>query len=208
MQVKRLSPREFKTLQLAAQGLTDKEIARRLDIGLSSVRTYWNRIRNKLDVTNRSQAIAVVYGGFDVKGNQTSEERLRSVMYDRKLGLAIVDAEGVVLDANETFLKIVGRSRETMLKGHINRDLVTDVRYREADDRFLEELTKNGMAGPQDKEYVQPDGSRVRVLRSAVTLQDTNHMLISVLRFDDGNTASPRPPPNSPEQNSKEQEGH
>lgn len=55
-----LSPRERQILQLAAEGMTDKEIAARLKIKISTIGTYWNRIRSKIGAHSRSQAIASV----------------------------------------------------------------------------------------------------------------------------------------------------
>ena len=53
-----LSAREWQIAELAAQGLTDKEIQRRLGLSASTISTYWKRIREKLQTVNRAQAIA------------------------------------------------------------------------------------------------------------------------------------------------------
>ena len=53
-----LSSREREIVLLAARGLTDKEIKRRLGVSTSTVATYWKRIRDKLDTVNRAEAIA------------------------------------------------------------------------------------------------------------------------------------------------------
>ncbi len=45
-------------LELASSGLTDKEIAKRLEIATATVETHWKRIRAKYAVTSRSAAIA------------------------------------------------------------------------------------------------------------------------------------------------------
>jgi len=54
----RLSAREIEVLQLAGAGLTNTEIASRLFISESTVRTYLQRLLDKLHLRNRSQAIA------------------------------------------------------------------------------------------------------------------------------------------------------
>jgi PAS domain S-box-containing protein len=54
-----LSEREREVLFLAADGLTDKQIAVRLEIGPKTVRTYWDRIRAKLGASSRTQALAL-----------------------------------------------------------------------------------------------------------------------------------------------------
>jgi PAS domain S-box-containing protein len=54
----KLSRREEEILQLAAQGFTDKEIASQIGVQMSTVRTYWDRIKIKLLATNRTEAVA------------------------------------------------------------------------------------------------------------------------------------------------------
>jgi DNA-binding NarL/FixJ family response regulator len=51
----RLSRREGEVLQLACQGLTDKEIATKLGIACVTVRTYIARLMVKFGAANRTQ---------------------------------------------------------------------------------------------------------------------------------------------------------
>lgn len=53
-----LSDRERTVLLLAADGLTDKEIARSLGISLKTVGTYWDRMRHKFSASSRTQVLA------------------------------------------------------------------------------------------------------------------------------------------------------
>ena len=53
-----LSNREAEVLQLLGEGLSNTEIANRLFIGESTVRTYLHRILDKLQLKNRSEAVA------------------------------------------------------------------------------------------------------------------------------------------------------
>jgi DNA-binding NarL/FixJ family response regulator len=53
-----LSTREVEVLQLLGEGLTNTEIASRLFIGESTVRTYLRRLLEKLHLKNRAEAIA------------------------------------------------------------------------------------------------------------------------------------------------------
>ncbi|WP_213451714.1 response regulator transcription factor [Rhizomonospora bruguierae] len=55
-----LAPREADVLRLAAEGLPNADIARRLRMTETSVKTYMSRIMSKLDCANRVQAALLV----------------------------------------------------------------------------------------------------------------------------------------------------
>lgn len=58
----KLSPRETEVAGFAAQGLSDKEIARRLDLKFATVRTHLDNAFAKLGVRNRTQLVSLLYG--------------------------------------------------------------------------------------------------------------------------------------------------
>jgi DNA-binding NarL/FixJ family response regulator len=51
-----LSPRELEVLRLIAEGLSNKEIAQRLSISLSTVKTHIEELLAKLSASDRTQA--------------------------------------------------------------------------------------------------------------------------------------------------------
>ena len=53
-----LSERELQVLHLIATGLSNREIAERLVVAVSTVKTHINNIYRKLDVSKRTQAVA------------------------------------------------------------------------------------------------------------------------------------------------------
>ena len=53
-----LTERELAVLRLVAQGLSNQEIGLRLHISLSTVKTHASQIYSKLNVSNRTQAVA------------------------------------------------------------------------------------------------------------------------------------------------------
>ena len=52
-----LSGRELEVLQLMAEGLSNQEIASRLYLSLSTIKTHSSRVLEKMDVRRRTQAI-------------------------------------------------------------------------------------------------------------------------------------------------------
>ena len=71
--VSRLSEREAAIVRIARTGATDKEIADEVGFSVASLRTHWNRIREKLGAVNRSHAIALSSGDGDAVVLQTDE---------------------------------------------------------------------------------------------------------------------------------------
>lgn len=58
-----LSVRERQVLDLAAAGLTDEAIARRLGVSRHTIRTYLTRLFGKLGAANRAEAVALAARG-------------------------------------------------------------------------------------------------------------------------------------------------
>jgi LuxR family maltose regulon positive regulatory protein len=58
VQVSEISERELEVLRLIAEGYSNQEIADKLVVALSTVKTHVNNLYSKLDVTNRVQAVS------------------------------------------------------------------------------------------------------------------------------------------------------
>ena len=54
-----ITPRELEILQLIATGLSNREIAERVNVSENTIKTHASRVFNKLGVTRRTQAVAI-----------------------------------------------------------------------------------------------------------------------------------------------------
>jgi len=52
-----VTAREYETLELLAAGLSNKEIARKLDVSPNTVKTHVSKLYEKLEVSRRTQAV-------------------------------------------------------------------------------------------------------------------------------------------------------
>ncbi|HWA83067.1 MAG TPA: LuxR C-terminal-related transcriptional regulator [Fimbriimonadaceae bacterium] len=55
-----ITKQESVVIKAAAKGMTDKEIAKLRGISVTSVRTYWDRLREKLHANGRTHVVAIV----------------------------------------------------------------------------------------------------------------------------------------------------
>ncbi len=102
-----LSPRERQILAHASKGLTDKEIAVKLGVSLTTVRTYWERLRQKTGATNRASAVAIFVEGSvhevpDIVEDPLEPSTLLQAAIDAALGgILVLNSENVIVASNE-----------------------------------------------------------------------------------------------------------
>jgi PAS domain S-box-containing protein len=98
------------------------------------------------------------------------------------MGVTISDDERV-LESNDAWLNIVGRTREELERGEISWRAITAPEWAAQDDQVTRKLDAEGWIAPYEKEYVRPDGTRVPVLLSGVTL-DRNPLRVVAVVID------------------------
>jgi DNA-binding CsgD family transcriptional regulator len=64
MAVLELSAQQGEMVRLLMEGASDKQIARRMDIGLPTVRTYMGRVFRKIGVRDRHEVVVRVFREF------------------------------------------------------------------------------------------------------------------------------------------------
>ncbi|MBD3392850.1 MAG: PAS domain S-box protein [Chitinivibrionales bacterium] len=99
-----------------------------------------------------------------------SEAQMRGLFESSMTGMLFWNAEGDITDANETFLRMVGYSKEDVLSGKVRWRDMTPPEYREQDERMLAEIMETGKGTPIEKEYICGNGSRVPVLLGVASI--------------------------------------
>lgn len=100
-----------------------------------------------------------------------TEAKFRRLFEANIFGMAIVHKEGRVMEANDSFLALVGRPREELERGQLTRSSFISERYQERNDAALRELEQTGTSSPYEKELVRPGGDTVPVLAAAAALE-------------------------------------
>jgi PAS domain S-box-containing protein len=99
-----------------------------------------------------------------------SEERLRRLSETGIVGILEWDVSGALTRANDTFLHMVGYSREDLEAGRLDFRALTPPEYQEATARAVRTLKETGILPLFEKQYFRKDGTRVDVLIGSATL--------------------------------------
>jgi diguanylate cyclase (GGDEF)-like protein/PAS domain S-box-containing protein len=105
---------------------------------------------------------------------QASETRFRRLSESGIIGIAYFDINGRVSDGNDTFLKMIGFSKEELEKGLVRwdhllpREWVPDMR------KVARTFTETGRIAPYETEYLTRDGWRHWALFGATRIEGTD----------------------------------
>ncbi|NVH75769.1 AAA family ATPase [Paraburkholderia sp. JPY432] len=100
------------------------------------------------------------------------ESKIRRLVDSNVIGIVIWDLDGRLVDANDSFLRMVQYDREDLSAGMRWFDM-TPPEWQEAhvlDE--VEELKSTGTMQPREKEFFRKDGTRVPVLIGAAAFED------------------------------------
>lgn len=125
------------------------------------------------DITELKRAQAAV---------EESQKRMRHLIDSSLIGVCVADITGAVVDANQTYLDILGYTREDIESGQINWVASTPSELIEASENAIAEILVEGHCTPLELEYIRKDGSRIPILFGA-TLWDTASLNPSWVAF-------------------------
>ncbi|HSV15472.1 MAG TPA: PAS domain S-box protein, partial [Tepidisphaeraceae bacterium] len=96
-----------------------------------------------------------------------SEMRFKQLADSGTIGVVSCDLAGTILDANETFLQLIGYSRQDLTARAITWETLTPPQQRERDALAMQQLKAKGMCTPYEKSFARKDGTLVPVLLGA-----------------------------------------
>jgi PAS domain S-box-containing protein len=101
-----------------------------------------------------------------------SAARAQRLIESNIIGLHVSRLEGTLTEANDAFLRLVGRSRAELVAGALRWDELVALDYRAAVRQAREQLQATGACTPFELELLRPDGRNVPVLVGAAYLGD------------------------------------
>ncbi|MBD2493891.1 ATP-binding protein [Nostoc sp. FACHB-280] len=104
-----------------------------------------------------------------------SETKFRRIVESNVIGIYFGDFSGLIYEANDAFLELLGYSRAELKTGNLRWDTLTPPEYYLLDQQKVEELKTSGVCNPFEKEYFRKDGKRVPVLIGIARIDDTDY---------------------------------
>lgn len=121
-----------------------------------------------INALNQAQRSAQQKAEASLQALRESEARFGCLAESNLLGMVVADLHGAILEANQTFLQMVGYTEEALRAGRLNWREITSPESLEVSENAVQELLTTGTCTPFEKEYIRQDGSRVPVLHGAV----------------------------------------
>jgi PAS domain S-box-containing protein len=119
--------------------------------------------------------------------------RLRRLVDSNIVGVVIGRPDGVIEEANDAYLAMLGYSREEWLAGRIDWRSITPAEYLPMEGQAIAEASERGACTPYEKEYVRRDGSRIPVLIGFATIPEPQSKYIAfVIDLTDQKAAEAR----------------
>ena len=120
-----------------------------------------------------------------------SDERFRRVVESNMLGIMFWKESGVIYDANDAFLEMVGYTRQELVDGRLTREALTPPEFEPLDREKMADVAVLGTIPPYEKAYRRKDGTFVPVLIGAATLEgSTDHGVCFVLDITERKSAA------------------
>ena len=102
---------------------------------------------------------------------QASESRFRSLSESSIIGIAYFDVNGRITDANDTFLSMIGYSRDELEKKLVRWDHLLPPEWLPYMRKVAQEFTTTGRIAPYETEYLGKDGSKFWGLFGAARME-------------------------------------
>jgi PAS domain S-box-containing protein len=104
------------------------------------------------------------------------EAKIRRLVDANIVAIFSWDLEGLIIEANDEFLRIAGYEREDLVAGRMRWTDLTPPEWREIDEQHLiPEMRMTGCLQPFEKEFLRKDGSRVPVLIGIATFEQNQN---------------------------------
>jgi len=110
-----------------------------------------------------------------------AEQRYRRLSDAGVVGVIFWELAGTITHANDTFLELLGYTRDDVERGRIDWKALTPSEYADIEAHKVAEMFANGFHTPYEKEYFRKDGSRVALLLGSAFFEQSTERGISFM---------------------------
>jgi PAS domain S-box-containing protein len=119
-----------------------------------------------------SQATIALENARLYRDLEQREAQVRRLVDANIIGIFLWELEGPIIEANDTFLHMVGRDREEILSGRVLWADLVPPEWRARNAQAIEEIRLTGRSQPYERECVRADGTLVPVLIGAAAFDE------------------------------------
>lgn len=112
---------------------------------------------------------------------RSTQARFRQLFTSNIISMHVCNTSGIILDANDAFLKMIGYAREDLEHHQLNWRQITPPEYIEVSEQSIEELYTRGASRAYEKELYMKDGSRVPVYVIGVFLDKNTGIFTTII---------------------------
>ena len=110
-----------------------------------------------------------------------SEMKYRKLFESSIIGVVISNLDGQLLEMNQTFLDMLGYSREDFDTGRVKAKDLTPEKWLMGNAKAIEEVRTFGELAPWEKEYIRKDGSTIPVLLGSTMLDPKKEIVLTFI---------------------------
>jgi PAS domain S-box-containing protein len=123
----------------------------------------------RLFEAEKQRSLALAHANRDLAER---EAKIRRLVDANIIGIFLWELEGRIIEANDTFLRMVGYDREDLISGRVRWTDLTPPEWTDISAQAVEKVKIAGFVQPYEKEYFRKDGSRVPVLIGVASFED------------------------------------
>ena len=117
----------------------------------------------------------------DITEHKRLEAKFRRLFDSNLIGVFVSDFAGTFLDANDTFLDLLGYTREEVLAGTMQHNALTPSEFHYLSQEAVKALQETGASGTYETEYLHKSGRRIPVLVAVTRIEHTETCMGFVL---------------------------
>lgn len=123
-----------------------------------------------MDLTELNSAIQAI---------EITQERLRKLVDSNIIGIVFGDVHGNIKDANESFLNLIGYTKEDLLSNSLNIAKITPKKYQNLFQQSVKSLPDGRSCATFEKEYIHKNGRLIPALVGVTTLDNAQEETIA-----------------------------